>query len=488
MSKKITAPPANERDDLVRHGLSLTEATVEKGGFADFFSKNDSTDIEDPVLKAHTAVMLENASKWMGSLDESTLALTVGGYRDYVLPIVRASFPTSPINQLVSVQPMNKRNGTVYWLNYVIGQTRGDFKRGQTLFDANNGWQGRVGYTDEQVSNETLGTAVANATQTGTLSEIPVRAGSVEITVINGGDTYLLRDNNNGGLTKVSGGALTVSAATVNYVTGAVSVTFSSALSSGGAISANYTANGEGTYVKPQLDLEIQSTNLTAIRRAIGIRVSMEAMQDMKAEFGSDTSEFLISGASQQILTDQAGHVLQDLWAMAGNGLTPSATFDKTVPTGVNRAEHFRDINYEINIASGAITDATQRGEATWLVVDQNAANVLLTAGAAGGFIAAPSTSKGQGLVFLGTFNGLPTYKYKFMSTFPNAAAGGNILVGYKGSDWFDTGYVLAPFQQFYSSGPDNRADMTMRQSFAMRYSTKIINSAMYRQVALTGG
>ena len=485
MSKPINVPKdlASERDDLIRHGLALTESTQASGGFADFFSKNDGTDIEDPILKAQTAVMMENASKWLGSLDESTMALTVGGYRDYVLPIVRASFPSSPINQLVSVQPMTRKNGTIYWANYVIGNTRGQFKRGQTLFDANNGWQGRVGYTDEQVVGESLGSAVANATQTGTLKEVPVRSGSAEITVVNGGDTYLLRDNGNGGLVKVSGGALTVSASAISYVTGAFSVTFSSALSAGGAITAGYTGDQESTYVPAQMDLEIQSAAMTATRRAIGLRVSMESMQDMKAEMGSDTAEILISGASQQILVDQAGHVLQDLWQLAGS--TPVATFDAAVPSGVNRAEHFRDINYELQLASGAITDATQRGEATWYVCDQKAANVLITAGVAGGFVAAPSTAKGQGLVFIGTFNGIPTYKYKFLNTFPGAAAGGNILVGYRGADWFDTGYVLAPFQQFYSSGPDNRADMTMRQSFAMRYATRAIQSAMYCKVQL---
>jgi hypothetical protein len=483
-SKELIA----ERDTLVRTGLALTESTSANGGFAEFFSKNDGTDIEDPVLKAHTALMMENARNWMGSIDESTLSLTVGGYRDYVLPIVRASFPSNPVNQLVSVQPMTRRNGTIYWLNYIIEQTRGSFKRGETLFDANNGWKGRVGYTDEQVNGESMGVTVANATQTGTFAEVPLRAGSAELSITDAGpNVYVLRDNGNGGFTIVStgGGAKTLSASSINYVTGAWSVTFSAALAASGAMSGSYTTNGEGTYVKPQIGLEIQSTGVQAIRRALGIRVSMESMQDMKAEFGTDPSEFLISGASQQIMADQAGHIVQDLWTLAG---TAAATFDATVPTGVNRAEHYRDIAYEINVAAGVIENATQRGTASWMIVDQKAANVLRTAGAAGGFVTAgPEMYKGQGLVFIGTFNGLPVYKYKFMSAFPNAAAGGNILMGYKGPDWFDAGYVLAPYQQFYSSGPDNRADMTMRQSFAMRYATKTVNPAMYVKVSLTG-
>lgn len=486
MSKtKINVPKeaVSEYDDIVRHGLALCESSQENGGFNDLISKNDGTWIEDDRLRAHTAVMLENAQKWLGSLDESTMALTVGGFRDYVLPIVRASFPSSPVNQLVSVQPMTRKNGTIYWLNYVIGQTRGSFQRGQTLFDANLGWQGRVGYTDEKVSGEVEATA-ASATQSGTLAETPVRPGSVEIVVTTGSGSATLRDNGNGGLAVVGTNATgqNLTSGTINYVTGAFSAVFAASITTT-SVTASYQTNSEGQYVKPQMDLEIQSTGVQAVRRAIGIRVSMESMQDMKAEFGTDSAEFVISGASQQILADQAGEVLNDLMTMAG---TPVATFDATVPSGVNRAEHYRDIAYELEIASGSIEDTTQRGSASWYVVDQKAANVLRTAGAAGGFVTAgPEVAKGQGLVFIGTFNGLPVFKYKYLNTLPNAVAGGNILVGYKGADWFDTGYVLAPYQMFYSSGPDNRADMTMRQSFAMRYATKRI-APMYRLVGLT--
>jgi hypothetical protein len=72
------------------------------------------------------------------------------------------------------------------------------------------------------------------------------------------------------------------------------------------------------------------------------------------------------------------------------------------------------------------------------------------------------------------------------MSTFAGASAKGNILVGYKGADWWDTGYVHAPYQQFYTNGPDERADLTRRQAFAMRYAKKKINANMYKRVGLT--
>ncbi len=484
MTKPLINPGAvSAYNDTIAFGRQLLERSEKEGGWREYFDADNGLGMENEILAAQTAIMLENSRRWLSSLDESTLAMTVGGFRDYIFPIVRAAFPANPINEIVSVQPQTRKNGTIYWLNYIIGQTRGQFLRGQTLFDANNGWQGRVGYTDEKVMGESIGTPGAGATQTGTLSELPLRPNTVEVTFTTAGGAALLRDDGNGAFVEVSnttGQAL--SSGTVNYQTGAVSATFAGSITTT-AITTDYETNAEGQYVRSQVDLEIQSSGVTAIRRAIAMRISMESMQDFQAEFGQDLSQQIVTAASQQILADVGGEVVRDLWDMTGAAV---ASFSLTVPTGVNRAEHFRDINWEIQQASGAITDATQRGEGTFLIVDQNAANVLITAGASAGFAKASNTYKGQGLVYIGDYNGLRTYKYKFMSAFPSASAYGNIVVGYKGEDWWDTGYVHAPYQQFYTNGPDERADLTRRQAFAMRYAKKRINSNMYKRVAIT--
>ncbi len=472
-----------ERDDLVRHGSTLIEKTEKQGGFAEFFDAESNLGIEDPVLAAQTAVMMENAKKWMSTMDEATLSLTTGGYRDHIFPIIRAAFPNNPINDLVSVQPQTRKNGTIYWLNYVIGATRGQFKRGQTLFDANNGWSGRIGYTDEQILGESEGVSAASVTQTGTLGETPVRPGTVEISIAQG-TGILVRDDGNGGVVLVSDGGtgFTLSSGSVNYQTGAWSLTFSSAITISLAMTASYGTDLESQLNLPQIDIEMQSTGVTAVRRPISMRISMESMQDFQSEMGMDVSSLVVQTAAQTLLADTGGEVIGDLWKMAGAAVD---SFDITPSAGLGRAEHFRDVNYPIQRASGAITDATQRGEATWIVCDQNALNVLKTIGAPQ-FIAAPGdTSKAQGLVFVGTFDGLKVYRYKFLSSFAGAATKGNMLVGYKGPEFWDTGYVWAPYQQLYTNGPDERADLTRRQAWAMRYAKKQINASMYKRVSL---
>ncbi len=473
-----------ERDELVRFGSTLVEKTEKDGGFAEYFSEADGLGIEDPVVAAQTAVMMENARKWMKSMDEATLSLTTGGYRDHIYPIIRAAFPNNPINELVSVQPQNRKNGTIYWMNYVIGKTRGSMLRGQTLFDANNGWQGKVGYTDESIAGESSGLAVAAAGQTIQLAEFPVRAGNVEVTIAQG-TGIVVRDDGKGLMTLVSAGGTgrTLASGTVNYLTGAIVLTFDMALTAGGVMTSSYGVDLEAQSTLPEIDIEMQSTGVTAVRRPISMRISMESMQDFQAEMGMDVSSLIVQAAAQQLLADTGAEVVRDLWDMAG---AAASTFSIAPSTGLGRAEHFRDVNFPINVASGAITDATQRGEATFAIVDQKALNVLKTIGAPQFVPASGMTSKSQGLTFVGTFDGLKVYRYKFLSTFPGAAAEGNILLGYKGDEFWDTGYVWAPYQQLYTNGPDERADLTRRQAWAMRYAKKKINSNMYKRVGLT--
>lgn len=477
-----------EHDETVRQGLSLCERTEDKGGFAEYFSKEDGLDIEDVVVKAHTAIMLENARKWMKTMDEATLSLTTGGYRDHVFPIIRAAFPNNPINRIVSVQPQTKKNGTIYWMNYVIGLTRGQFKRGQVMFDANSGWSGQAGYTDENILAEAVGTTAASATQALVLAQTPVRPGTVDLTLAAVGTGMTLRDNGNGGLLLVNDGGTgdTLVSSSINYQTGAIAFVLSAAIAAVAA-TANYGCDleGQGGLIGnlPQIDIALESTGCTAVRRPISMRISMESMQDYQAEMGMDMGQTIVQGAAQMLLADTGAEVVRDLWDMAG---TATLTFDVLPSAGLGLAEHFRDVNYPINQASGQITDSTQRGEATFLIVDQNALNVLKTIGAPQ-FVSAPGmTSKSQGLVFVGNFDGLEVFRYKFMSGFPGASATGNILVGYKGDDFWDTGYVWAPYQQLYTNGPDERADLTRRQAWAMRYAKKKINANMYVKISLT--
>lgn len=471
-------------ESMLSTGMRLAERTEANGGWSEYFS--GELDIEDPVKKAQTAIMLENCRRWLKSMDESTRAVTVGGYSDYLYPIIRASFPNNPLHELVSVQPQTKRVGLIFWLNYVIGRTKGIFKKGDRMFSASTGWDGRVGYTDETVSGENLGSSGTSASQSGVVEYKPVRRGTMVLDFANGGANIVVADDGNGQFI-LSDGTATISSSSINYETGEWAVTFSAPIVDG-IILATYTFDGELSEKLPMMDIEIASSSIEAIRRAVSLRYSTEAAQDFEAEFGMSLDQIIVSSCSQGLIADSCGEVIADLWNMAG---APVSTFDVSsfVPAtaSLSRREFFTDLNYHLGFASGSINEATQKAEGSWFVVDANAENVLTTLGKPF-FNAAPaSTRKQQGCVFIGTYNDqYRVYRYIHMKNFAGASAHGNILMGYKGPDFWDSGYVWAPYQALYMSPKDQRADLSSRQAFAMRYGKKRVNTAMYRRIALT--
>jgi len=107
------------------------------------------------------------------------------------------------------------------------------------------------------VSGESIGTGDGTTTTfNATLANVPVIPGTVSIT--DGTETF--SDNGDGTLTGDAGGS-----GTVNYNTGAVSVTFNTAPANGAGITANYEYNIKYTYVAIGTDdgttLALDATN-----------------------------------------------------------------------------------------------------------------------------------------------------------------------------------------------------------------------------------
>ena len=162
-------------------GMHLANTPMEAGGWKEYFSESDKGDlrIENPILRSQTAVLLENCKRWLAKntrakagtdgrshIDEATVSALVGGYSDYLFPVIRASFPNNILQELVSTQPTNRRTATVVYWNWIVGKGKGSYAPGQRLFDANRGKQDiGFNFSNELVDAEVLAAlGGANAT------------------------------------------------------------------------------------------------------------------------------------------------------------------------------------------------------------------------------------------------------------------------------------------------------------------------------------
>jgi hypothetical protein len=483
-------------EGLIEAGLRLAALPESEGGWKEYFDESDAADlrIQDDILRAQTALMLENAKRWLAQkckarrdsktgrlvIDEVTRSALVGGWSDYLFPIIRASFPTNPINDLVSVQPTNRRTATVVYWNWIVATQKGSYYPGQRLQDAN---KGRVdaGYhfSDEWIMGEVVGVGTgASAVIAGTLAFHDgggVRPGTVAVTAVVGATPETVYDDGNGGFT----GGVT---GTINYVTGAFSITFSGNVDVSTNVVANYKWDSEGGNL-PEVDVQIVSSTVETQRRGLKVNYSMEAMQDIMAEFGVSLEGNLVSGAAEQINFEIARQLIAEMWAVAPINSTFPTTLAGT--PGYNQQDHFKDLSYNLNAASNSIWAATQKGYGNWIVIDELASNVVESL-PAGMFVAAPRPANVQGLHFIGTLlNKYRVYKDIHLTGLPGSSANGNMLMGYKGRQFYEAGLVWAPYQLLYTTESLQTADFLTQKGMASRYATKMVNNEMYVRVNL---
>jgi hypothetical protein len=487
-------------EGIIEAGLRLAELPEDEGGWAEYFAETDEADmsIQDDILRAQTAILLENAKRDMAKhlpravlegrvrLDETTRSALVGGFSDYLFPIIRAGFPTNPINELVSVQPTTRRTATIVYWNWIVGTSKGLFTQGQKLFDANTGKQTRdINFSNEVIEGEAISAlGGANATNSGTLAFSDgggIRPGTVALTLATtGAGTVVFVDNGNGAFI---GAGVTITASSINYQTGAWSITLSgTTFTTVATNTATYRWDSEGSTSIPQVDVQIVTNTVQTERRALKINYSKEAMQDVMAEFGVSLEPNLVAGAAEQMNYEIARQIVAEIWAVA----PVASSFSLMVPSGISQQEHFRDLIFNVTTASNSVWGRTQKAYPNWIVVDQGFAS-LVESLPASLFVAAPSPPSVHGLHFIGTLlNKFRVYKDLHLDKEPGSSAQGNMLMGYKGANFFEAGFVWAPYQLMYTTSPLETADFLTQRGLASRYATKLVNPDMYARINLT--
>src|SRR5262252_4723721 len=193
-------------------GLKKGQSILEARGWKEIVAA-----IPGDEKKMFVAAMLENARVFAkDAINEDSQTINVGAWEKFGFPVISVVAENLNTPELVTVQPLEGPSGNVFFLDYVAGTTKGDVTKGDKLWDSRGGHGPNRDFASEQITAEQLSSS-GTGTTTATIAFTPVRPGTVIIT--NGNDTYI--DDGNGNF-PASGG---LTAGTVNYVTGAISLT-----------------------------------------------------------------------------------------------------------------------------------------------------------------------------------------------------------------------------------------------------------------------
>jgi hypothetical protein len=486
--------------------------------------------------------MVENQAKQL--LDEATRTGTSSGSEEWAgvaLPLVRRIFGSIAAKEFVSVQPMNLPSGLIFYMDFKYGTntTLGRPAVSESLF-GNGGTfgkdnlspagnklgstqvaegglygAGRFGYT----INDT--TAAVTAT-VASASVADVRFDSALSASIGGGNHRIFKvtvglpanaDYNGIKAFKVSGSATTT--LLPEYTT--LSEGSASFILSGSAATdvnlavqtltyhvqptdisrGDFEDRGQADINIPEIELELKSEPIVAKTRKLKAIWTPELAQDLNAYHSVDAEAELTQMLSEYISLEIDLEILEMLQQNAFTTEFWSARVGYDYNSATNRFEvdsnaaaasayqkntWFQTLGIKLQKVSNKIHQLTMRGGANFIVVSPNVATILESMN---GFSANPGKDAltfSAGVSNIGSIsNRYDVYKNPYMTE-------NVILMGFKGSNFFETGAVYAPYVPLIMTplvyDPTN---FTPRRGVMTRYAKKIVRPEFYGKVIVDG-
>jgi hypothetical protein len=426
--------------------------------------KEVSPGISDFTVE-NIAIVMENLDRWLHNkrMDETTTAVNVGSFINYGFELLAAMFPALIANDIVSVQPMTRRVGEIFFMEFLYGTTKGNITKGQKMFSFETVGNKNTYYTGDFDITETIGTGdAATKTFNGFLNNIPMVAGSVVIT--DGVETFSEPVTPDGTLSGDLGGS-----GTINSNNGAFSVTFNTAPVLSQAITATWNIDYQkNTDLIPEVDISITSSTVTATNRKLRAKYSLDAAYDVEQGHGrSIDNELKVATASEVRMETDSG-ILNQLYAQ---GTATATAWSRTPPsTAVAWADHkWSFYDQAILQVKNDMFEQTRKVEGNFIVAGSSVASVIESLAP----IYKSDASVQPGPHYMGMLGDFRVYKNPMYDAL-------KWLMGYKGSMFLEAGFVWAPYLPLYVSRTIVLDDLLGRFGMMQSDARKMVNSLFY--------
>ena len=482
--------------------------------------------------KNNMAMILENQAKQIVAEQSSTgtgagFTAQAGAGENWAgvaLPLVRKVFAQIAAKDFVSVQPMNLPSGLVFYLDFKYGDQKLGSKRsaGDNMYgnvstandkmaideDVSGGLYGggSFGYSIQSQSLGNLEPSAVAATSSSVAYDSQFKPAqfntyTVDLTGqdadLNGVRAFRLLSGSadvtsHPELTSVSGNNVTFvvskSVAEGNFGTNDGTVIFQKQPQDN---SRGDFEDRDGNLEIPDVNVELASEAIVAKTRKLKAQWTPEFAQDLNAYHSIDAEAELTSLLSEYIsmeidleILDMLiqGAVTTEKWSAKSNKVWNGSEF---VSLGINdggfynsQGEWFQTLGTKIQKVSNKIHQKTLRGGANFMVVSPTVSTILESIP---GYAANTDGDKMDfafGVQKVGQLNGrYKVYKNPYMTE-------NSILLGYRGSQFLETGAVYAPYVPLIMTplvyDPNT---FTPRKGIMTRYAKKMIRPEFYGRI-----
>jgi len=435
------------------------------------------------------------------------------------LPLVRRIFGEIAAQDFVSVQPMNLPSGLVFYLDFKYGTANGGANSGGSLGGTTGALTpssdrdthgegglygaGKYDYSIKHSVSASANTVAASAS----LAEVnfdadlsaSVSAGSLKKVTWDssglGADLKAARSfelvdtaiaKNYPHLTSVSGDTITFFYSGSHMAVAAAEVSYS--LAPTDVTRGDFESTSGNGMAIPEVDLQLNSSAIVAKTRKLKAVWTPELAQDLNAYHSVDAEAELTSMLSEYVSMEIDLEILDmlisdatttDYWsAKQGEDYDANtSTFTSNSFTGT-RFEWWQTLGAKIQKVSNEIHRLTLRGGANFVVCSPKVATLLESLPGYNTQSGNADTKFAMGVSKIGGIDGrFSIYKNPYMTE-------NTILVGFRGSNFLETGAVYAPYVPLIMTPlVYDPTDFTPRKGVMTRYAKKMIRPEFYGKI-----
>lgn len=416
--------------------------------------------------KNYVGQLFENVRKGNLYKEGYTQVSNVAGIRKDLFNMTTLAVQNRVLPEVVSVQAMSSALQYLPVLEFKAGETKGQVKEGAIL-NSGIGLQDvqDTFYDSKYIVNEVLAPAGTTGSVNIVISRLPINAGTIKI--VEG--TNVATDDGNGNIT----GAFT---GTIDYTTGTGNITVSGTATEDIKISYTY-ANEEirnGDKGPAKVTIGITPVEMKAEEHQLQAVYALSAAYRLDKEFGVSMPLVFEQQVANEMNKEQERLVFSDMFNNAQGGA--AVVWSSTPRPGVSDKDHIDSLPIAVNLASAKIYQATGGNlGASFILAGSNAGAYFAKTT---GFNAENMPLNG-GSFYLGKMGNLDVFQVPSLA--PN-----DFLIGAKGNEYYNAGYVVGDYMPITYTAPVSLADLSTQQGWLSIYANKIVNAKLYIRGRIT--
>lgn len=384
--------------------------------------------------------------------------------------------PNFAYTEVCGVQPLPTKESPIFYPQITANENRNGITKGTALLGSTN-WAKENTYT----TNKVVGDATVSGTDvTFTAPEGSMLPNTLEITVSGAANAFTL-DDGKGNINPVLN---VITSGTVDYETGAVSITLDGAANDA-EVSVKYRydwgilPDGSQAQKPAQIVLEWKSKIITANPYRLRSTYALDDFYAAKQVLnGYDIDQVLATSLGGLINKEISCNMFDEMLARAEG----TKAWNSILPSGVSQIEHNMSILQSITEASNEIRKNIERSGANWIIAGSKMMNIIESLSAnfynskeiwsANSYSAEPIGPYVAGTLF-------NRYKILKNQDFDEDTA----LMGYRRDD-MDASYITGSFISLYATNPLALDDLTVRQGCGTQMGgTRAFSNSMMKFV-----